>query len=75
MNKTTKDLLHTLLLLKEKLTNQKISRYDSTGNTNIDYIQEYWGNTKGEIEQKWLKLSSKHYLILWIPPIILLPKL
>ena len=68
MGNIIKELLHTLALTKEKILNQKITGYDNKGNLNPNYIKEYWGETKEEIEKN--TLSSKHYLILWVPSVI-----
>lgn len=68
MEDIIKELLHTLAITKEKILNQKITGYDNKGNLNPNYIKEYWGETKEEIEKN--TLSSKHYLILWVPSVI-----
>ena len=71
MKEIKKDLLHTFVLSKEKFTNTAISRYDDEGYTDLEYIKEYWGETGEEIKAKWLRITSKHYLIIWSPTIIM----
>ena len=71
MNEIKKDLYYTLVLIKEKEKNKHgIGTYDDTGEIDLKYIKEYWGETKEEVEERWLRSFSKQYFILWAPTII-----